>query len=86
MDIITINDPIVSYKVNSKKEHEFTVSLVNLLDNHIRHSVDDDGNLFYYLYNKQTENKVKVVLTESDTTERVYVCKDTQRVIKLRVI
>lgn len=87
MNIITINDPKVSYKVNTKGEHEFTVSLVSLIDNHIEHGIDDDGILFYYLFNKETENTIKVTLTDSETMERVYQNIDVpNRIIKLRVV
>lgn len=87
MHTITINDPKVSYKVNSKGEHEFSVSLVSLIDNYIEHGIDDNGTLFYLLYNKETNNTVTVTLTESETTERVYHNIEVpNRIIKLRVI
>ena len=87
MNIITINDPIVSYKVNTKGEHEFTVSLVNLVDRYIEHDIDENGALHFMLLNKETNHTVKVTLIDSKSIERVYCnTSDLNRIIKLIVV
>jgi hypothetical protein len=87
MNIITINDPIVSYKVNTKGEHEFTVSLVNLVDRYIEHDIDENGILHFMLLNKETNHMVKVTLIDSKSIERVYCnTSDLKRIIKLIVV
>lgn len=84
--IIRINQPYVKYKIDGKI-HVFTVKMPDLLANSLEHEYNEQGEVFFLLYNPVTEKAVSVKLKVSGLAMRVYENdSDPEKIIQLLVI
>lgn len=84
--IIRINEPYVKYKVEGKI-HVFTIKMSDLIANSLDHEYNEQGKVFFLLYNPLTDNSVTVKLKSTSLSSRVYEnAFDTERIIQLIVI
>ena len=84
--IIRINQPYVKYKVDDKI-HVFTVKVADLIANSLEHEYNEQGEVFFLLYNQVTEKGVSVKLKVSGLAMRVYEnAHNPEKIVQLIVI
>lgn len=86
--IIRINQPYVKYKVDSNV-HVFTVKVADLIANSLEHEYNEQGEIFFLLYNQVTEKGVVVKLNASvsSLSMRVYEnAHNPEKIVQLIVI
>ena len=84
--IIRINQPYVKYKVDDKI-HVFTVKVADLIANSLEHEYNEQGEVFFLLYNQVTEKGVVVKLKVSGLSMRVYEnAHNPEKIVQLIVI
>ena len=86
--IIRINQPYIKYKVDDKI-HIFTVKVADLIANSLEHEYNEQGEVFFLLYNQVTEKGVVVKLkaSVSSLSMRVYEnAHNPEKIVQLIVI
>ena len=84
--IIRINEPYIKYKVEDKI-HVFTVKMSDLLANSLEHEYNEQGEVFFLLYNPVTEKSAVVKLKVSGLSMRVYEnAHNPEKIVQLIVI
>ena len=84
--IIRINQPYIKYKVEDKI-HVFTVKVADLIANSLEHEYNEQGEVFFLLYNQVTEKGVVVKLKVSGLSMRVYEnAHNPEKIVQLIVI
>lgn len=84
--IVRINEPYMKYKAEGKI-HIFTVKVADLIANSLEHEYNEQGEVFFLLYNPVTEKAVSVKLKSSGLAMRVYENdSDPEKIIQLLVI